>query len=518
MTVLSAIVVTHRGGPLLDACLSSLRTALATLDAELLVVDNSEHGVRAEGARVLPQGRNAGFAGGVAAGLEAAAGEWILLVNDDAELEPDAATELLAAAVDGVGTVCGQVRFHARRDTINTAGLVVDRLGIAYDRHAGAPAVDGGAVEEVFGASACVVLYRRAMLDAIGGFDASFFAFGEDADVAWRARTAGWSCLYVPASVAYHHGSATAGEASARKYFLVGRNRMRLLAKNATGGQLALLGLGDGALRPRLRRVRGGDRPHARAADRPLDGPARVGHVPRARRGDPRAGAARAPERAARRVAPAQGRTAHDARPLPRAARRGDGGHGHPRHRARAGARRRGRLPPPPRPRRPARRGQRPPTWSWRSRRGRSSRGAAALGRTPDLRPLRPRAARGAASSSPAARPACGGPSTAMSLDRLVDALHDGHAFLCASERQRDLWTGTLLAAAPHQPRGPRRRPEPRRAARRRPVRRPRRAAAAGARAARALRRSPPTTSSCCGTAGCGTGSTPSRRCARSRS
>ena len=134
------------------------------------------------------------------------------------------------------------MRFHARRDTINTAGLVVDRLGVAFDRLAGAPAVDGGPVEEVFGASACVALYRRAMLDAIGGFDASFFAFGEDADVAWRARTAGWACVYVPASVAYHHGSATAGEASALKYFLVGRNRMRLLAKNATGGQLARWG------------------------------------------------------------------------------------------------------------------------------------------------------------------------------------------------------------------------------------------------------------------------------------
>ena len=70
----------------------------------------------------------------------------------------------------------------------------------------------------------------------------STVAFGEDADVAWRARTAGWSCVYVPASVAYHHGSATAGEASALKYFLVGRNRMRLLAKNATGGQLVRWG------------------------------------------------------------------------------------------------------------------------------------------------------------------------------------------------------------------------------------------------------------------------------------
>ena len=95
----------------------------------------------------------------------------------------------------------------------------------------------------MFGASACVALYRRAMLDAIGGFDASFFAFGEDADVAWRARMRRLELRSTcPASVAYHHGSATAGEASARKYFLVGRNRMRLLAKNATRGQLARWG------------------------------------------------------------------------------------------------------------------------------------------------------------------------------------------------------------------------------------------------------------------------------------
>jgi GT2 family glycosyltransferase len=246
VTVVSAIVVTQHGGPLLDACLAALRTALAPLgpEAELIVVDNSAAGIDAGEARVVGEGRNLGFAGGVVRGLEAAAGDWVLLVNDDAEVEPGAVQALLAAgrAAPSTGTVTGQVRFHARPDVINTAGLVVDRLGVAYDRLAGAPARDGGPVEEVFGASACVALYRRAMLDAIGGFDASFFAFGEDADVAWRARTAGWSCLYVPASVAYHHGSATAGEASPCKYFLVGRNRMRLLAKNATRGQLARWG------------------------------------------------------------------------------------------------------------------------------------------------------------------------------------------------------------------------------------------------------------------------------------
>lgn len=245
--MLSAIVVTWRPGELLAPCLAALRTALARLDepSELLVVDNgSEQPLDTGDARVLRLGENRGFAGGVAAGIGETSGEWIALVNDDAEIEPEALAVAVKALRDDAraGSATVQVRFHSRPDTINTAGLTVDALGIAYDRLAGAPAVDGGPVEEVFGASGCVVVYRRAMLEAIGGFDGSFFAFGEDADVAWRARMAGWRCLYVPSGVALHHGSASAGEASAIKYFLVGRNRVRLLAKNATAGRLLVWG------------------------------------------------------------------------------------------------------------------------------------------------------------------------------------------------------------------------------------------------------------------------------------
>ena len=81
------------------------------------------------------------------------------------------------------------------------------------------------------------------MLTAIGGFDPAFFAYLEDVDVAWRARAAGWRAVYEPAAVAHHRGSATSREGSAFKYRLVGRNRMRLLAKNATGEQLLRYGV-----------------------------------------------------------------------------------------------------------------------------------------------------------------------------------------------------------------------------------------------------------------------------------
>jgi GT2 family glycosyltransferase len=80
------------------------------------------------------------------------------------------------------------------------------------------------------------------MLDAVGGFDASYFAYLEDVDLAWRARIHGWTAVHAPAAVVWHHHSSTFGHRSVWKYRLVGRNRVRTLAKNATTRQLLVYG------------------------------------------------------------------------------------------------------------------------------------------------------------------------------------------------------------------------------------------------------------------------------------
>jgi GT2 family glycosyltransferase len=243
---ISVLVVAYRER---DALLEALRACLAAAElvpdtTELIVVDNGSLAgfIRAERpeARLIEPGRNLGFAGGVQRGLREARGEWIALVNDDARIEPDALARMLEAGQRDprIGSVAAQIRFARAPDLINSAGIAVDALGIAAERLAGQPVHMAGGVREVFGPSGCVALYRRAMLDAIGGFDERFFAYLEDADVAWRARAAGWIALYEPHAIAYHQGSASSGEASARKYFLVGRNRVRLLARNATTSQL----------------------------------------------------------------------------------------------------------------------------------------------------------------------------------------------------------------------------------------------------------------------------------------
>ena len=68
-------------------------------------------------------------------------------------------------------------------------------------------------IEEVFGASGAAALYRRAMLEDVRVlgeyFDEDFFAYREDADLAWRARLLGWSCLYVPTALAPSTGAGS---------------------------------------------------------------------------------------------------------------------------------------------------------------------------------------------------------------------------------------------------------------------------------------------------------------------
>jgi GT2 family glycosyltransferase len=254
--LLSVVIVTLGRPQLLDSCLPSVQTALNEVDGsvEVLVIDNTPEGkVRDLGESRFPQVRflstrkNLGFAPAVMRGLHATRSAWVALLNDDLTVDRKAIAALLEAGRKdaSVGAVAAQLRFADRPNLLNSAGIELDRLGVATDRLVGA-SVDQSEREpvEVFGASAGAALYRRSMLDELGGFDESFFAYLEDVDLAWRARMRGWRAVYAPDAVAYHQHSGTLGHGSAAKLFFVGRNRVRMLAKNATARHLRRHGLG----------------------------------------------------------------------------------------------------------------------------------------------------------------------------------------------------------------------------------------------------------------------------------
>jgi len=77
----------------------------------------------------------------------------------------------------------------------------------------------------------CAAMYRKAMLDRIGGFDEDLFMFADDAELGLRARIAGWRCLYIPDAIVRHHRGGSLHASSQRRIFLIERNRVLLAAK-----------------------------------------------------------------------------------------------------------------------------------------------------------------------------------------------------------------------------------------------------------------------------------------------
>ncbi len=205
----------------------SLGAAVAQRGAacETLLVDNaskdgSREAPRAFGGavRLLAMPENVGFAAAMNAGIEASSGRYVLALNPDCRLEPDFAA-VLARRLDApdaadVGSASGRLlRAEGERlsptGVLDSTGIYFTASGRHFDRGAGESAAGRYESEEdVAGASGAAGFYRRAALAtariSTGFFDADFFLYREDADLAWRLRNLGWRCLYVPSAVAHH--------------------------------------------------------------------------------------------------------------------------------------------------------------------------------------------------------------------------------------------------------------------------------------------------------------------------
>jgi GT2 family glycosyltransferase len=237
----SVVVVTFGRQDLLERCLDSLRRQ-AYRDFEVVVVDNGSpdgtlaylRGLGRPGLAVVPLPENRGFAGGCNAGIAAARGRYVATLNNDAEADPAWLGELVGAleADPAAGMCASKILSMADRRTIDKVGHIIYWDGVSYGRGSGE--TDAGQYdrpEEVLLPDAAAALYRRELLDAVGGFDERYFAYCDDCDLGLRGRLAGWSCRYVPTAVVRHVHSATAGEHSVFKAFLIERNRIWTLVK-----------------------------------------------------------------------------------------------------------------------------------------------------------------------------------------------------------------------------------------------------------------------------------------------
>ena len=220
---MAVTVVTHNSQPYIRSCLESVLSQEHPA-CEVAIVDNDSRDGTLDAVkpfrgrvRLIRNSGNTGFAAAQNQAIAATRSAWVLTLNPDTQLEPDFLAELIdaARADDRAGAVCGKLR-SLHPDLTRPAEPIVDSTGIFFTeelRHfdRGWGETDRGQFDQteyVFGSTGAAALYRRRMIDEIstysGFFDPDFFAYREDADVAWRAQLFGWRCLYVPAAIGYH--------------------------------------------------------------------------------------------------------------------------------------------------------------------------------------------------------------------------------------------------------------------------------------------------------------------------
>jgi GT2 family glycosyltransferase len=227
--MVSVLICTFNSQRVLPACLRSLEEQNCG-PLEVVIVDNaSSDGTREILARLQPpkyhvilNEKNIGFAAAQNQAIRQAQGEWLLSLNADVVLSPDFLSLLLEAAgtESRIGAVCGKLlRWNLGGEPEFTS--CIDSTGIYFTRNLrhfdrGSEETDHGQYQErqwVFGATAAAALYRRAMVEDVSVegefFDEDFFAYREDADLAWRAQLLGWRCLYVPEAVGWHERRVT---------------------------------------------------------------------------------------------------------------------------------------------------------------------------------------------------------------------------------------------------------------------------------------------------------------------
>ena len=216
----SVVIPSYNGRRLLEVCLASIeRCRPVGIEIEVIVADDaSTDDTSAWIEAVHPRVRlvrleaNRGFVGAANAGIAAATGDVVQLLNNDTEVCPGWIEAGLAPFADPrVGSVAPLVRVRSDPSRVDSAGDSYAFIGWPCKRGHGQKAVDwaGHASDLVFGASGSSAFYRASALSKVGAYDPAFGSYYEDVDLAFRLRWAGYSCVYTPACQILHEVSAS---------------------------------------------------------------------------------------------------------------------------------------------------------------------------------------------------------------------------------------------------------------------------------------------------------------------
>lgn len=231
-TKVSAVIVNYNTKEILRDCLKNLKRNSFPL--EIIVVDNNSPDGSAEmisrqfpEVKLLALKKNIGLAAGNNAGLKKAKGEYVLFLGSDAFPEEGAIAKLVSFMDKNpdVGISVGEVRLReGRLDKDSHRGFPTPWVALTHftgledlfpkSRLFGGYFLGDKNMKVVHDIDLCTshfMMTRKKIFEEVGYWDEDFFVYGEDVDLCWRVKKAGWRIVYVPAAKVLHFKGASVG-------------------------------------------------------------------------------------------------------------------------------------------------------------------------------------------------------------------------------------------------------------------------------------------------------------------
>lgn len=255
----SVIIPNFNGKEYLESCMDSLMRQ-DVRSFEVIVVDDAssddsllrvkekypENGAFPR-TRYAVHEENVGFCRTVNDGIALAVAPYVILLNNDTVAEPSFVRELYYAIrryekLSGrkkIFSVQAKMISMQDKEIMDDAGDYYCALGWAYAAGKGKPASHYEKERKIFAACGGAAIYKREILQMLGGFDENHFAYLEDIDIGYRAKLNGYENLFTPKAIVYHAGSAASGSRyNPFKARFSARNSIYLIYKNMPDWQI----------------------------------------------------------------------------------------------------------------------------------------------------------------------------------------------------------------------------------------------------------------------------------------